>query len=110
MSKKWIAIIAATALSVAAPPSHAGRKGWDDASKIATDALVVTALGVPAVQRLERPAAGRRQHGGRRGRGGRLEGSLSEWRPDHSDRKSFPSGHTSVSFAAAATLQKRYGW
>src|SRR3546814_13304154 len=31
-------------------------------------------------------------------------------RPDGSDDKSFPSGHTSTSFAAAATLHNRYGW
>ncbi|HNR78204.1 MAG TPA: phosphatase PAP2 family protein, partial [Parvularculaceae bacterium] len=31
-------------------------------------------------------------------------------RPDGSDDRSFPSGHTSVSFAAAATLTNRYGW
>ncbi len=111
MSKKWIAIIAATALSVAAPPSHAGRKGWDDASKIATDALVVTALGVPAVQS---DWNGLLQAGGSmavaEGVAAGLKEAFPEWRPDHSDRKSFPSGHTSVSFAAAATLQKRYGW
>lgn len=31
-------------------------------------------------------------------------------RPDHSDNNSFPSGHTSVAFASATTLYKRYGW
>lgn len=31
-------------------------------------------------------------------------------RPDHSDRHSFPSMHTSVSFAGAAFIQRRYGW
>lgn len=31
-------------------------------------------------------------------------------RPDGSDRHSFPSMHTSVSFAGAAFLQRRYGW
>src|SRR3546814_15889307 len=43
---------------------------------------------------------------------------ISDWssdvcssdRPDGSDDKSFPSGHTSTSFAAAATLHNRYGW
>src|SRR5439155_24240523 len=39
-----------------------------------------------------------------------LKEAFPEWRPDHSDRKSFPSGHTSISFAAAASLQNRYGW
>lgn len=31
-------------------------------------------------------------------------------RPDGSDRRSFPSSHTATSFAAAASLQNRYGW
>lgn len=39
-----------------------------------------------------------------------LKYSIKEWRPDHSNRHSFPSGHTAVSFATAAYLQRRYGW
>ena len=31
-------------------------------------------------------------------------------RPDRSDNHSFPSMHTSTSFAAAAFIQRRYGW
>jgi hypothetical protein len=31
-------------------------------------------------------------------------------RPDHSDMRSFPSGHTSVSFASATVLQRELGW
>lgn len=39
-----------------------------------------------------------------------LKYSVKEWRPDHSNRHSFPSGHTSTTFATAAFLQRRYGW
>lgn len=39
-----------------------------------------------------------------------LKYTVKEWRPDHSDRHSFPSGHTAVTFATAAYLQRRYGW
>ena len=39
-----------------------------------------------------------------------LKYAVNEERPDHSDFHSFPSGHTSVSFASAAFLQRRYGW
>lgn len=39
-----------------------------------------------------------------------LKYTVREWRPDHSDRHSFPSGHTSVTFASASYLQRRYGW
>lgn len=39
-----------------------------------------------------------------------LKYTAKETRPDFSDSFSFPSGHTSVSFATAAFLQRRYGW
>ncbi len=39
-----------------------------------------------------------------------LKEAFPETRPDGSDNKSFPSGHTAISFSAAATLQNRYGW
>lgn len=35
---------------------------------------------------------------------------IQKERPDHSDKHSFPSMHTSVSFAGAAFIQRRYGW
>lgn len=35
---------------------------------------------------------------------------VKKQRPDHSDTHSFPSMHSSVSFAAASFIQKRYGW
>jgi membrane-associated phospholipid phosphatase len=31
-------------------------------------------------------------------------------RPDLSDNRSFPSGHTASAFASATTLYRRYGW
>ncbi|MDR2770083.1 MAG: phosphatase PAP2 family protein [Rickettsiales bacterium] len=31
-------------------------------------------------------------------------------RPDHSDKKSFPSGHTAAAFSGATFMHKRYGW
>lgn len=39
-----------------------------------------------------------------------LKYTVKEERPDHSDFHSFPSAHTSASFATAAFLQRRYGW
>ena len=38
-----------------------------------------------------------------------LKHSVNEWRPDHSDRRSFPSGHTAIVFAGATSLHKEYG-
>ncbi len=39
-----------------------------------------------------------------------LKYAIKEERPDHSNRHSFPSGHTSTTFATATFLQRRYGW
>lgn len=33
-----------------------------------------------------------------------------EERPNHSDKKSFPSGHAAGAFSAATFVHKRYGW
>jgi len=35
---------------------------------------------------------------------------VHEQRPDHSDNNSFPSGHSTLAFASATTLYRRYGW
>jgi membrane-associated phospholipid phosphatase len=110
MRRTIIAISAATALA-AGTPAVAGNKGWDDASSIGRDVLVGAALSVPA---LHGDWHGVLQAGGSMGAATLvstgLKESFPELRPDGSDRKSFPSGHTSISFAAAATLQNRYGW
>lgn len=39
-----------------------------------------------------------------------LKYAVHKERPDHSDNHSFPSMHTSTSFAAATFIQRRYGW
>lgn len=39
-----------------------------------------------------------------------LKYAVKERRPDGSNRHSFPSGHSSTTFATAAFLQRRYGW
>lgn len=39
-----------------------------------------------------------------------LKYSVRELRPDQSNYHSFPSGHSTVTFAAAGYLQRRYGW
>lgn len=39
-----------------------------------------------------------------------LKYTVREERPNHANYHSFPSAHTSASFATAAFLQRRYGW
>lgn len=108
---RWRAALAAAALTAAPLPATASEKGWDDAGSIARDALVVAAFGVPL---LEGDWHGALQAGGSIGATKLLTMGLKEafptLRPDGSDDKSFPSGHTSVAFAAAGTIHNRHGW
>jgi membrane-associated phospholipid phosphatase len=96
---------------LAATPCAASNHGWSQASSIGRDALVVAALGVPATQG---DWMGDVQAGGSillaGGAAYGLKEAFPEERPDRSDNKSFPSGHSAVSFAAAATIENRYGW
>jgi membrane-associated phospholipid phosphatase len=105
-----LALPFAAALLVATP-AQAGDKGWATASDIGRGALVVTALGLPAVQG---DWKGTKQAafslGATYAVTSGLKHVIEEERPDESNDKSFPSGHTSSSFAAAATLHKRHGW
>ena len=39
-----------------------------------------------------------------------LKEIIKKERPDHSDKHSFPSMHSAVSFTAASFIQRRYGW
>lgn len=101
----------ASALVLAVSPVAAAGHGWDKASDVGRNLLVVAALGVPAIQG---DWTGDLQAGGSlllaHGTAYGLKRIFPEERPDRSDRHSFPSGHSSVSFAAAATLENRYGW
>lgn len=92
-------------------PAMAQSSTWGTAGTVATGALVGAALGLPA---LRGDHMGDLQAAGSMGAAFVLtEGikqAFPDRRPDGSDAKSFPSGHASLAFAAAATLQNRNGW
>src|SRR4030095_7931546 len=106
-----LAVPALAATLFLATPAHAGEGDWSTASDIGPGARGHTARGLPAVQGAWR---GTKQAAFSIGAISIVTTGLKlvieEERPDESNDKSFPSGHTSSSFAAAATLHKRFGW
>ncbi len=106
--------IAATipALLMSATPAQAiSNKSWSKISDVGAGLLGVTAVGVPA---FGDDTPGAFQAGGSIivgfGIAEGLKQVVHEQRPDGSGNDSFPSGHTAFSFAAAASMQRRYGW
>ena len=106
-----IALLAASAATFAiASPAAASEKGWSTASDVAVGTLAAWSLGVPVVtgdgkgafQAATSIGAGYLVSTG-------LKEVIRETRPDGSDRKSFPSGHTTGAFAAAASIYERRG-
>jgi membrane-associated phospholipid phosphatase len=102
--------IAIALASLLTTPAVASKKGWSTASDIGAYSLIAASVGVPI-------AKGDTQ-GALQAAGAfavtsvvteALKQAFPKTRPDGSDRKSFPSGHTSRSFAAAATLYNREG-
>jgi membrane-associated phospholipid phosphatase len=114
MKVRALAFRVATGVAIAAiaQPAYArDEQAWDKASTIGRGALVAAALAVPAVQG---DWKGDLQAGASIGSAALvtmgLKEAFPEWRPDHSNQRSFPSRHTSTACAAAASLQNRYGW
>jgi len=97
-------------LMMTAAPARASDKSWDDASTVGAYGLTAAAIGIPLVRG---DTQGALQAVGSIGAAQAvtygLKEAFPEWRPDRSDRKSFPSGHTSMAFAAASTIFNREG-
>lgn len=106
-----LALFAAAPLLLASQPALAQSQGdWATVSDIGVGALVGWSLGVPVI---EGDTQGALQAGGSVGAAylvaTGLKETFPETRPDGSDRRSFPSGHTSAAFAAATSIFERRG-
>ncbi len=102
-------VLAAVALA-GASPAAAGDKGWADASDAGVAALALWSIGVPLASGDNNgalQAAG--SFGGAEAVAQALKATIRETRPDGSNRKSFPSGHSSMAFAAASSILERRG-
>jgi membrane-associated phospholipid phosphatase len=114
MVRRWRLALAAVVLAAAAP-AQASQDDWDKASDIGYGLLVAGAIAVPLAaedddNRWEATLRAGGSIGAAWGVTEILKRTVREERPDGSDRRSFPSGHSSQSFAAAGSLHKRYGW
>ncbi len=93
-----------------ATPAAADPAGWDQASSAVRTALIAAAVGLPVV---ESDWRGLRDAGASMSSAllvtYALKSTIPSVRPDGNGNDSFPSGHTSVSFAAAASLTRRHG-
>ena len=109
MRNTLIAVTAACALALSSP-ANASDKDWDTASTIGAGALAAWSIGVPAVSGDGKgaiQAAG--SIGLAYGISTGLKEAFPEQRPDGSDNRSFPSGHTAAAFGAAASIYERRG-
>lgn len=115
MIRKRILGAGACALAMIGATPHAAsalsRHDWNVASRIGEVGLGVVALGGPAIGGdwggfVQAGASIAVSAGIAEG----LKQIVDEQRPDGSGNDSFPSGHTAISFAAAATMHRRYGW
>ncbi len=97
--------------AVAAPAHAISNDKWDDISTFTELTLLGVALAAPIVQDdWEGEGQAALSIGTAIGIATLGKALIHARRPDNSDNNSFPSGHTSIAFASATTLHRRYGW
>jgi membrane-associated phospholipid phosphatase len=111
MKIAYSAIVSAVLLLVISSAQAASNNTWKNISNYSVNTLAITALFLPTIKDDKQ---GFRQAAysivGAEGIAFLGKQAFPEQRPDNSGDDSFPSGHTSVAFASATTLYKRYGW
>lgn len=111
MKSRYLLVMALFALGVSFPVSARDTGAWKDVSDIGAYSLLGAALLTPAIRY---DWQGLREAvysvGLAQGVTFGLKAAVDRRRPDNSDNDSFPSGHTSLAFASATTLHRRYGW
>ncbi len=110
MTFKLPMIACLCAVAVSPTAALASDKDWQTVSDVGAYSLMAFSIGLPIIKKDE--------HGAYQAAGSLvatsvitegLKAAFPKTRPDGSDRKSFPSGHTSRSFSSAATIYNRYG-
>lgn len=110
MIRSTKAAAAGLAFALMVSPAQASEKGWQRASDVGVYSLMAVSVGWPLIDKDKQGAL--QAVGSLAATSLVTEGlkqAFPKLRPDGSDRKSFPSGHTSRAFTAAATLYNRQG-
>lgn len=110
LPRNSIIIIGLCSLALSGPAFAKNEKTYATLSDIGAYGLAAVSVGVPLIRD---DTNGAIQAGGSIAAAQLITTGLKEafptLRPDGSDRKSFPSGHTSMAFAAASSLFNRQG-
>ena len=109
MTRRFARAAAPLAL-VATSPAQADEQDWGTASDVAVGGLIAWSVGVPLASGDEKGAL---QAGlsiaAAQGLTQLLKRVVNKERPDASNNRSFPSGHTATAFAAASSIMERRG-
>lgn len=105
-----LTLAAAPLMLIAAPAQASSEDDWGIATDAGVAVLIGWSLAVPIEQGDRSGAlAALASMGAAQGTTQILKHTIPTVRPDGSDRRSFPSGHTSTAFAAATSILERRG-